>query len=292
MNSRPPLTSLIRSALQEDSAHADITTRALIAPHVRVRAQIIAKTPGVIAGAGIARQVFRAMDRRIRCTLKRRDGQRVRRGDVILALEGPARTILAAERTALNFLGHLSGIATLTRAFVDRVRPYRVAILDTRKTLPGLRALEKYAVRMGGGQSHRADLSEAVLIKTNHLRINCGLRNADCGMVIQDAIATAKQLQPRKRVEIEVTNLTELRAAFHARPHVILLDNWTLSGIRKAVLLKNSTLRTPNSALPLEVSGGVTLRNVRALAATGVERISIGRLTHSAPALDVSLQVQ
>ena len=268
--------ALIRRALYEDRAHADLTTRALISPSLRVRAHVIAKAAGVVAGTMVAQQTFHAIDRRTRCTIRRRDGQRVKKDDVILALEGSARAILAAERTALNFLGHLSGIATLTRAFVDPIKPSRAAILDTRKTLPGLRALEKHAVHMGGGQSHRFDLADAILIKTNHLRAS--------RLPTPAAIARAKRVARGKPVEIEVTNLQEFQAALTARPHIILLDNWPLRSIKRAVRLRRPGIR-------LEVSGGVTLANVRAIARTGVDRISIGRLTHSAPALNISLRV-
>ncbi len=268
--------ALIRRALREDLGTGDLTSRAVLPASLRIRAHVIAKAAGVVAGATVAQRVFQTVDRRIRCTIRRGDAQRVRRGEVILTLSGHARAILAAERTALNFLGHLSGIATLTRAFVDRVAPSRVAILDTRKTLPGLRALEKYAVRVGGGQSHRFDLAAAVLIKTNHLRAS--------GIAIHTAVARAKQFARGKQVEIEVTNLREFRAAMKAQPTVILLDNWSVPAIRRAVRVRHA------SSL-LEVSGGVTPENVRAIAKTGVDRISIGRLTHSAPALDLSLRV-
>ena len=268
--------ALIRRALREDLGTGDLTSRAVLPASLRIRAHVIAKAAGVVAGATVAQRVFQTVDRRIRCTIRRGDAQRVRRGEVILTLSGHARAILAAERTALNVLGHLSGIATLTRGFVDRVAPSRVAILDTRKTLPGLRALEKYAVRVGGGQSHRFDLAAAVLIKTNHLRAS--------GIAIHTAVARAKQFARGKQVEIEVTNLREFRAAMKAQPTVILLDNWSVPAIRRAVRVRHA------SSL-LEVSGGVTPENVRAIAKTGVDRISIGRLTHSAPALDLSLRV-
>ena len=231
----------------------------------------------------------------MRCRPRVASGAAVSPGQTLLTVEGRARAVFAAERTALNCLMHLSGIATLTRAYVDRVRGTRAAILDTRKTLPGLRALQKYAVRAGGGHSHRADLSQAVLIKTNHLRAlrggKFGVRNAEFGTTIQEAITRAKRLHPRRFVEIEVANMREFTAALRARPDAMLLDNWSLRNIKRAVRLRDAAFRTPHSALPLEVSGGVTLDNVRAIARTGVDRLSIGRLTHSAPSLDCSLQV-
>jgi len=285
--SRKSLQSFIQRALAEDAASRDITSRAILPPEARIRAAIIAKQSGILVGGPLAVWTFQTLDPTLRCTLKRRDGARLAKGQMILTVEGRARSIFAAERTALNFLGHLSGIATLTQEFVRRV-PRRVAILDTRKTLPGLRRLQKYAVRVGGGVNHRMDLADAVLIKTNHLRAlkktKFGIRNVEFGIAIQRAVAKAKKLRPKRFVEIEVTNLTEFRAALQAKPNAILLDNWPLSKIRRAVILKNSALR-------LEVSGGVTLANVRAIARTGVKRISIGRLTHSAPSLDLSLKV-
>lgn len=286
---------LIRAALREDRAWYDITSQRVIPPGLRVRARIIAKAPGILAGGPVAVRVFKMVDPTLRCHLSRQEGARLGRGQMILTVEGAARSIFAAERTALNFLGHLSGIATLTRRYVERVRGTRAQIFDTRKTLPALRALEKYAVRIGGGFNHRSNLSEAVLIKTNHLRAlgktKFGIRNAKFGITIRRAVAKAKKLRPKRFVEVEVTNMAEFRAALQAKPNAILLDNWPLNKIRQAVVLKHSAFPIPHSALRLEVSGGVTLDNVRAIAKTGVDRISIGRLTHSAPALDMSLVV-
>jgi nicotinate-nucleotide pyrophosphorylase (carboxylating) len=293
--SRKAVQPLLNAALREDAVWRDITSRSVLPSNTRVRARIIAKASGILAGGPVAAWVFQAYDRSLRCALKRQDGSRVKRGSTILTVEGRARSIFAAERTALNFLGHLSGIATLTRRYVERVRGTRAKIFDTRKTLPGLRALEKYAVRVGGGHSHRADLAEAILIKTNHLRAlrrKFGIRNSEFGMVILEAVAKAKRKSPKRFVEIEVTNLAEFRAALQAKPDAVLLDNWPLTKIRQAVILKNSAFTIPHSALRLEVSGGVTLENVRAIAKTGVDRISVGRLTHSAPALNVSLPVR
>jgi len=280
--SRRLIQPLLTAALREDIGRGDLTSRAVIPPRTRIRAAIVAKTSGVVAGTTVAQWVFQTVDRRIRVTIARRDGHRVRPGQVIMRLAGPAHGILAAERTALNFLGHLSGIAMLTAAFVRRV-PARVAILDTRKTLPGLRRLEKYAVRVGGGKNHRWGMDDAVLIKTNHLKIltrDSRLETRDIPQIIREAKRRAKE----RFVELEVTNLHEFVASLQAKPDAILLDNWSLPNIRKAVALRRSSVL-------LEVSGGATLTNVRAIAATGIDRISIGRLTHSAPALDVSLRV-
>lgn len=276
---RSAVGPLIQHALREDVGRGDLTGRSLLPGHRRIRAVILAKQPGVVAGVQIAAWVFQELDRRIRCTILCYDGHAVRVGQSILQLEGPAQHLLAAERTALNFLGHLSGIATLTRQFVARVQPYHVDVLDTRKTLPGLRTLEKFAVRMGGGKNHRQNLDSIILVKANYLRAG--------KMDIGRAIRRAKRIVHGSRVQAEVRNLAELDAALRARPHVVMLDNWSLPAIRRAVALRNAQGRTPL----LEVSGGITLQNIRRIAQTGVDRISIGRLTHSAPALDISLAV-
>jgi nicotinate-nucleotide pyrophosphorylase (carboxylating) len=271
---RTAALKLIHEALKEDAAHRDVTSRTVIPVNTRIRARIIAKQRGIAAGVKMAALTFAALDPSLRCRIRLHSGARLAPGRTILTVEGRARSIFAAERTALNFLMHCSGIATLTRVFVDRVRGTRAAILDTRKTLPGLRALEKYAVGAGGGHNHRADLSDAILIKSNHLRAGIGLR---------DAVATAKRA--RRFVEVEVRNLREFTQALAAKPDAILLDNWTLARLRQAVRLRKGGRPL------LEASGGVTLSNVRAIARTGVDRISIGRLTHSAPALDMALQI-
>jgi len=275
--SRSAVIPLIRRALREDQAARDLTSAALLPRTLRLRARIVARTAGICAGLPVAQWTFRARDATLQCRLRQREGRRVRRGDVLMTVEGCARSILAAERTALNFLGHLSGIATLTRQFVDRAgRPAQ--ILDTRKTLPGLRMLEKYAVRAGGGASHRGSLAGAILIKTNHLR-------ALDRVGIHAAVERGRARRPRRFVEVEVRTLTELKAALAARPDAILLDNWAPWNLRRAVALRGG------SRPLLEASGGVTLENVRSIAQTGVDQISIGRLTHSAPALDLALEV-
>lgn len=287
---RTELIPLIRAALKEDLGRGDVTS-SLLPSSKRIRATVIAKEPGIVAGVRTAALTFTTLDPSIRCTLVRHSGAPVLAGAVLLRLEGHARTILAAERTALNFLGHLSGIATLTRKYVDQV-PKSVKILDTRKTIPGLRALEKCAVGAGGGMNHRFGLFDAVLIKTTHLRVlGQGTRNR--GQVIRDAVAAARRKAKRMFVGIEVVNLSEFRAALEAKPDLILLDNFSLDHLRLAVRLRAHLSHVPRPMSPLlEASGGVTLATVAAIAHTGVDRISVGRLTHSAPALDVSLQVQ
>lgn len=289
--SRTALLPLVRAALREDAAAHDATSRAVIPPDLRIRARIAAKARGVLAGVKLAALVFETQDRSLRCRLLRRSGASLSSGTPILDIDGPARSIFAAERTALNFLMHLSGIATLTRAYVDKTQGTGAAILDTRKTIPGLRALEKYAVAAGGGANHRHDLSDAILIKTNHLNaLRQETRDARHG--IQEAVKQAGTRFPRLTVQVEVSSLRELREALQAKPDAILLDNFSLADIRHAVAMSRVSRLPSRSRRPLlEVSGGVTLENVRAIARTGVDRISIGRLTHSAPALDVNLTV-
>ena len=279
----------LKRALAEDAARHDMTSRLVLPQHTRIQAALIAKEPGRLAGVEFAGRIFTLQDNSLSIRAAKRDGDAITSGQPLLMVEGNARSIFAAERTALNLLGHLSGIATLTRAFVDGIRGTPATIFDTRKTLPGLRLLEKYAVRMGGGHNHRLGLHDAVLIKTNHLRALCEAHLVKRTALIEYAVASARRAQPRVFLEVEVTNLRECRAALLEKPDAILLDNWRVADLRNAVQLRE-TLRASRVTM-LEASGGVTLENVRAVANTGVDRISIGRLTHSAPSLDCSLKV-
>jgi nicotinate-nucleotide pyrophosphorylase (carboxylating) len=289
---------LIKQALKEDIGAGDITTRALIPPQLKIDAAIITKQNGVIAGLNIAKAVFTALDRNTKVKLLVNDGDRIASGRKIIRISGKARPILAAERTALNFLGHLSGIATLTRRFVDAVRPYKVQILDTRKTTPGLRIAEKYAVKCGGGKNHRIGLWDEALIKDNHIAVVGRQSIADSKRknILEKMIKEARKNIPKnKPIEIEVKDLRGLKGALIALPDIILLDNMSISQIKKAVEIRNkfllSTIDCSLSTVLFEVSGGVNLANVRRIARTGVDRISVGSLTHSAPALDLSLKI-
>lgn len=266
---------LIEQALKEDVGPGDVTTRAVIPLGVRGKGAILVKAHGVICGLQVAAEVFRAVDERISFRPRVREGEPVQPGDVVAEVEGPLRGILTAERTALNFLARLSGIATLTARFVDAVAPYRAVILDTRKTTPGWRVLEKYAVRCGGGRNHRMGLYDMVLIKDNHI--------AACGS-ISEAVRRVRAAGVGVPVEVEVKNLDELREALKLGVDRILLDNFSVEDIAEAV-------KIAEGRVPLEASGGVTLDNVAAIAATGVDYISVGALTHSAPALDLSLEL-
>jgi len=266
---------LIELALAEDVGPGDVTTQATIPEGATGEAVILAKAHGVLAGLPVAAEVFRRVDRGIRFEELAQDGEPVAPGDVVARLSGPLRGILTGERVALNFLSHLSGIATLTAEFVTAVAPYRAVILDTRKTTPGWRSLEKYAVRCGGGRNHRLGLYDMVLIKDNHI--------AACGS-LGEAVRRVRAAGVKVPIEVEVKDLDELAEALSLEVDRILLDNMDLEELREAV-------RLAGGKVPLEASGGVTLENVAQVAACGVDFISVGAITHSAPALDLSLEI-
>jgi nicotinate-nucleotide pyrophosphorylase (carboxylating) len=277
---------LIALALVEDlGERGDVTSQAVIPAELRGRAVFRARSPGVVAGLPAAALVVGAVDAAVEFETVAQDGTMVAAGDDLARVTGSMRSILAAERTALNFLQHLSGIATQTRRFVDAVAGLITSILDTRKTLPGWRLLAKYAVRCGGGHNHRLGLHDGVLIKDNHL---AALSSADPGQRILDAVRTAHSFAPNLPVEVEVDSLEQLDAALSCRPAIVLLDNMPPEMLREAV-------RRRAAAAPevlLEASGGISLYTVRAAAEAGVDRISIGALTHSAPALDVAMDYE
>ena len=269
------LAAVVRAALEEDRAFADVTTLATVPADRQAGAALVARTPGVVAGIALAVEAFRQIDPTVRVEVAVHDGEAVERGTVVAAIEGPARAILSAERVALNFVQRLSGVATLTARYVAAVQGTRAEIVDTRKTTPGWRDLEKYAVRCGGGSNHRRDLSDAVLIKDNHL--------AACDGEVRIAVARAKAMAPEGMVvQVECDTLEQVDAALAASAHGVLLDNMSLEDLRESVLTCVGRCFT-------EASGGVTLETVRAIAETGVDRISVGALTHSAPALDLAL---
>jgi len=275
---------LIELALAEDlSAVGDLTCRALIRPDQSATVQVVARTDGVLAGSPIGRMVFDAFDRTVRWDAQRRDGDLVSKGTAIANVSGPLSSLLICERTMLNFMTHLSGIASITRRFVDTVTGTRAKILDTRKTLPGWRLLEKYAVRCGGGTNHRMGLYDGVLIKDNHLAAWTEAAS------IAEAVRTARAKSPPDvSIEIEVDTLVQLQDALCGLPDIVLLDNMQVETLREAVAIRN---RQAPKVL-LEASGGVTLNTVNEIARTGVERISVGALTHSSPALDLAFDWQ
>ncbi len=265
---------IIKRALDEDIGDGDVTTLCTMPPEVTLDGNLIAKEAGIISGLEAAKLTFLMIDEQVVFRSETADGSQVEAGNVIARVSGPGRALLSAERVALNFMQRMSGIATLTRRFVDAVKDYPAVILDTRKTAPGLRFLDKWAVRDGGGQNHRIGLYDMTLIKDNHI--------AAVGN-ISDAVALVREKDKRKRlIEVEVKNLTELQETLDLKVDRILLDNMSLEEMRKAV-------KITNGRIPLEASGNVNIRNVADIAATGVDFISIGMLTHSAKALDISL---
>lgn len=273
------LGRLIKNALKEDIGRRDVTSETVIPPYAKAKAILLAKEDCVICGLAVASLVFKTFDKNIKFTPLAKDGFFLKKNSVISKISGRARSILAAERVALNFLSLLSGISTTTRRFVDAVRPYKAKILDTRKTIPGLRLLEKYAVRTGGGYNHRLSLDEMVLIKDNHIKVVRGSQR------LSEALRGCS-------FEIEVKNLKELRQALRLKPDIIMLDNMSLKDIRKAVSLRNSLHHSAFSIQPkIEASGGVTLKTVKKIASCGVDMISVGALTHSVNSVDISLEI-
>lgn len=266
---------LVHDALEEDRADNDITTLATILPGTQAHAALVARRPGVVCGTALAIEVFRQRDSSIAIRVDAPDGRSVDRGSTILSITGAASAMLSAERVALNFMQRLSGIATLTAQYVNAVRGTGASILDTRKTTPGWRKLEKYAVRCGGGMNHRADLGHAVLIKDNHL--------AAVDHNIALAVERARAVAPRgTRVEVECEDLNDVGAALRAGVDIIMLDNMGLHDMREAV-------QTIGGRAVVEASGGVNLQTVCGIAQTGVNWISVGALTHSPPSLDLAL---
>lgn len=271
------LKDLINRALAEDIGAGDITTLATVPSEQKACGAFLTKAPGVICGLPVIEEVFRSLDPSLLITIWTNEGSRVKLGDVVAEVQGSARSILSGERVALNLLQRLSGIASYTRLLVDRVEGLPVRIVDTRKTLPGLRFIEKYAVRAGGGHNHRFNLADAVLIKDNHIIAAGGIANA---------IRSARQLIPHTMtIEVEVENESQVREALEAKADIIMLDNMSPELMRQMVQLING------QAL-VEASGNVTEENIREVALTGVDIISVGALTHSADALDISLDLK
>ncbi len=275
----PTSSDLIALALAEDIGPGDVTTEFFTDADRRSSARIFAKTPCVLAGTTTATEVFRRVDERLTVTPKARDGAKLAPGDTILEISGPTRSILTGERVALNFLQRLSGVATLTRRYVDAIEGTGSRILDTRKTTPGFRALEKSAVLSGGGTNHRIGLHDRVMVKDNHL---AGGMDAN---VLADRVARARAARPDVRIEVEADTLEQALAFFEIPGvDIVLLDNMPLDVMREAV-------RRRPAGIELEASGGITLETVRSVAETGVEFVSVGALTHSATAVDLSLEL-
>jgi|SRR5688572_18271741 nicotinate-nucleotide pyrophosphorylase (carboxylating) len=266
---------VVRRALAEDLGWGDVTTEATVAPELMARGIILAKSPCVIAGVEVAAEAFRQLDPAATFTIHRGDGTRCVPGDVVVEVRGMAASMLTAERTALNLMQRMTGIATLTRRFVDAAGG-RIVILDTRKTTPTLRALEKYAVRAGGGTNHRNGLDDGILIKDNHIRLGGG---------VIEAVRRMKAADQQMPIEIEAQSLDQVDEAIRAGTDVVLLDNLSTSDVKEAV-------RRIAGRAKVEISGGVTLDRIPELAATGADYVSVGALTHSAPAADLSFELE
>lgn len=271
------IQDIIKRALQEDIGHQDITTDNLVDKEQRSRGVFLAKAAGIVAGIHVAQEVFRCLDDDIQFTVVKNDGEKIAPGDTLAVVAGRTRTLLKGERVALNFLQRLSGIATRTNHMVELIRYEKAEIVDTRKTTPGLRRLEKYAVSVGGARNHRFGLYDGALIKDNHIKAAGG---------IQKAISTLRTRIPHTiKIEVEVENLEQLQEALEARADIIMLDNMDIDTLHQAVEI------TAGQAL-LEASGGITEANLVEVARTGVDFISIGALTHSAGSLDISFNLE
>ncbi len=274
------LDYIVRHALIEDIGHGDITTQLTIPKDKIVEAEILVKENCVICGLGVAEKVFKTVDPGIKFKPLVKEGQEIKPLKPVIKLSGQAAGILSAERVALNLLSMLSGIATKTREYVEHIEPYKAKITDTRKTFPGLRELQKYAVRVGGGHNHRMGLDEMILIKDNHIKVTEGYEKLP-------------SVPKGFKIEIEVQNLDEFRHALHFKPDVIMLDNLGLPEIKEAVKIRDNTeFKSHHPRTMLEASGGVDFDSVRNIAASGVDIISIGALTHSVKAVDMSLEVK
>ncbi|HUT67450.1 MAG TPA: carboxylating nicotinate-nucleotide diphosphorylase [Dehalococcoidales bacterium] len=275
------IDTIVDLALAEDTSHGDITSEALIPPDLSGKASLLVKDKGILAGIEVAGRVFQRVDPSLEIDILIKDGAAIKPGDIAGTIVGSVISILKAERVALNFLQRLSGIASLTAQYVAETSGLAARIVDTRKTTPGMRLLEKYAVRMGGGHNHRMHLGDAVLIKDNHI---AALRAM--GMNIKDIVARARQNAPAGiTIEVEVTNAKEARDALKAGADIIMLDNMSVNEMRQVVNLVSGQAK-------LEASGGITLDNVHQVAMMGVDIISIGALTHSFRALDISLELE
>jgi len=271
------INKAINYFLIEDIGNRDITTEAIFSEESHGRAVFIAKGSFIVAGIReVAVRVFKSLNPEVECQVFANDGEMVNNEDMLLEVSGPVIDLLKGERVALNLIQRLCGIATLTASFVDAVKSYRATIVDTRKTTPGLRILEKYAVRVGGGRNHRFNLADGVLIKDNHI--------AACGSIRTAVELVRDQVPHMMKIEVEAESLEQVRECLECQVDVIMLDNMSVAMMRKAVKLVNGKA-------VIEASGGVSLKNVKKIAATGVDLISVGRLTHSAPACDISMRL-
>ncbi|MEK7698679.1 MAG: carboxylating nicotinate-nucleotide diphosphorylase [Nitrospirota bacterium] len=271
--------SILTQALLEDIGEGDVTTNTIIPENHRSKVVLIAKEDFVLAGLPFTERIFKLVNLALKFKANKKDGDIVKKGAVIATINGNTRSLLMAERTALNILQRLSGIATLTCRFVEKVKGLPVKIVDTRKTIPGLRTFEKYAVRAGGGKNHRFGLFDGILIKDNHIK---------AAGSIEKAVKMAKlKAQHMLKIEVEAKNIREVRSALSAGAEIIMLDNMSIEGIKKSVRM----IRSHDPQVIIEASGNINLENVRVIAETGVDLISVGALTHSATAVDISMDI-
>ena len=279
-NTKPTLNqkyirSIVKSAMLEDlSPHGDVTTQ-LIKSKKKFKAKIISNQKGVIGGLNFAKEAFKYFNKKINFITKTKDGRKINKGKVVATIVGNPKEILKSERVALNFLSLISGVATITNKFVSTVNGKSCRICCTRKTLPNLRLVQKYAVKLGGGLNHRYNLSDEILIKDNHIKTNGNIKK-----LVERAIKNNR----KKKITVEVDNLNQLRKIIGLKFHRVLFDNMSLKNLRKGIKISNKFYET-------EASGGITLKNVRKIASTGVKRISVGQITHSAPAVDFKLEI-
>ena len=277
MIDRKKLSKIVKQALEEDIGKGDVTTKFTISPEISALGVIVAKEEGILAGSQVAEKVFKVVDKKIKITFHKEDGNKFISGDTIADIQGIASSLLSAERVALNFLQRMSGIATITAKFVEKSEGTKAKILDTRKTTPNLRILEKYAVTVGGGYNHRMGLYDQILIKDNHIDLGDGIKN------VLNKVKNADS--GRLFLEIEVKNKRQLRQVLMFDVDRIMLDNMTLEEIREAVKIADGKCE-------LEVSGNVDLENIRGIAETGVDYISVGSLTHSYRSIDLSMKIR
>ena len=290
----PLVKKIIWMALKEDIGAGDVTTNSLVTKSAKARARLYAREDGIIAGLDVAIEIFRRLDRNIKAEKFVEDGARVRKNQPFAEISGSTRALLTGERTALNFLQHLSGVATLTGKYVSAVKPCRAKIFTTRKTTPVLRILDKYAVRMGGGHNHRMGLYDMAMVKDNHLKIQSQKSKVKSQKLkVKDIVKKLRKKIPHgMKVEVEAKTRREVKAALESGADIIMLDNMHSRAMKKAVNLIHRSFSSHRHVRPMiEASGNVGLHNVKTIAKTGVDWISIGRLTHSAPALDISLEI-
>ncbi len=280
INMDKTVSKLIQTALQEDVKNGDITTKATISKLKKAVGKFLVKADGIIAGLEIAKTVFKTVDPKIKFEIKIKDGSNVKFGDVVALVSGKAQSLLTAERTALNFLQRMSGIATAANTYAEKVKHTKTKIIDTRKTVPGLRTLDKLAVKLGGCANHRIGLYDMFLIKDNHIEVAGSITKA-----VEDCAKYNKKHHKKFKIEVETKNLEEVEEALMTKADIIMLDNFEIEQMKKAVKLINGKCK-------VEASGGVNLDTVKAIAETGVDFISVGALTHSVKALDISLEIE